>query len=58
MVCARIGIDTVERTDHAAYLASWCSMLKADPGILWSVASKAQAATDHLCEYVAAAVPA
>ena len=49
--CATLGIDTVARTDHAAYLASWCAMLRAQPAVLWSVASKAQAATDHLLAY-------
>lgn len=46
--CALLGIDTATRTDHAAYLASWCQMLRARPSTLWTVASKAQAATDHL----------
>lgn len=46
--CATLGMDTVARTDHAPYLAHWCAMLKADPGILWSVGGKAQAATDFL----------
>ena len=49
--CALVGIDTVARTDHAAYLAHWCQMLRAQPAILWSVAAKAQAATDHLATY-------
>lgn len=45
---ALLGIDTVTRTDHAAYLASWCHMLRTRPSTLWTVASKAQAATDYL----------
>lgn len=49
--CAAVGIDTVERTDHAAYLAGWCSMLKSDPSILWTVASRAQSATDYLTAF-------
>lgn len=49
--CAVVGIPTLARTDHAAYLAHWCRVLKADPSILWSIASKAQAATDHLASY-------
>lgn len=56
--CATVGIDTVERTDHASYLAHWCSMLKADPGKLWTVASKASAATAHLAAYSEALVAA
>ena len=49
--CALVGIDTVARTDHAAYLAHWCQMLRTRPAVLWSVASKAQAATDYLAGY-------
>lgn len=48
---ALLGIATVTRTDHAAYLAHWCRMLRARPSTLWSVASKAQAATDYLATY-------
>jgi antirestriction protein ArdC len=51
-LCARLGIDTAERTDHAAYLKHWISMLRANPSLLWSVASKAQAATDYIVERV------
>ncbi|MEQ1699604.1 MAG: zincin-like metallopeptidase domain-containing protein [Ilumatobacteraceae bacterium] len=46
--CATLGIPTQSREDHAPYVAHWCRVLKADPSILWSIASKAQAATDHL----------
>lgn len=52
--CGLLGLNTVERTDHAAYLAAWCRMLREQPGVLWTVASKAQAATDHLASYPAA----
>ena len=38
------------RTDHAAYLAGWCRVLRADPNVLHTVAGKAQAATDHLAD--------
>lgn len=50
-VCALVGIDTVARTDHAAYLAHWCRMLRAQPAILWTIAAKSQAATDWLAAY-------
>jgi antirestriction protein ArdC len=53
LTCTTLGIDTVERCDHAAYLASWCQLLTAEPATLWTVASKAQAATDHLLTYSA-----
>ncbi len=46
-----LGIGTAARHDHASYLAHWCQMLSAQPSILWSVASKAQAATDHLVSH-------
>ena len=39
----------IERVDASGELRSL--MLRADPSILWSVASKAQAATDHLLSY-------
>jgi antirestriction protein ArdC len=46
--CAHLGISTTPRRDHAAYLASWLRVLQADPSALFTVASKAQAATDYL----------
>lgn len=46
--CAVIGISPTPRPDHAAYLASWLRILKADPAALFTMASKAQAATDYL----------
>lgn len=49
--CADFGIAPARRQDHAAYLQHWITMLKAEPSLLWSVASKAQAATDHLVAY-------
>lgn len=59
--CARLGISTTPRPDHAAYLDSWLSILKADASALFTAASKAQAASDFLadragvaCELVAA----
>lgn len=51
ITCAVVGIATTFRDDHADYLANWCRVLKADPSILWTVAGKAQAATDHLTTY-------
>lgn len=46
--CASYGVASVERLDHAAYLQSWCRVLKADPKVLWSAASAAQKATNYL----------
>jgi antirestriction protein ArdC len=48
--CAHLGISTTPRRDHAAYLASWLRVLRADPSALFTVASKAQGATDYLVE--------
>lgn len=54
--CARLGISSTPRPDHAPYLESWLSVLKADPSALFTTASKAQAATDFLCELAASAL--
>ena len=51
LTCATLGMDVLARTDHAAYLASWCRVLRADPNVLHTVAAAAQAATDHLASY-------
>lgn len=48
--CARLGISAVPRPDHAAYLASWLRVLRADSSALFHAASRAQAATDYLAE--------
>ena len=51
--CARYGADAGARDDqHAAYLASWCRVLRADPRTLFTVASAAQHAVDHLASYL------
>lgn len=47
--CAVLGISPTPRPDHAAYLAHWLEVLRADSSALLSIASKAQAATDYLC---------
>lgn len=49
--CAEVGIAPAIRDDHAPYLAHWLRVLRAEPRHLWSVASAAQAATDHLTTY-------
>ena len=48
MWCAQTGISAVTRDDHAAYLAGWLRVLRADPRALVTVASRAQAAVDWL----------
>jgi antirestriction protein ArdC len=47
-VCARLGLQTIPRPDHARYLKHWIGQLKADPKVLFNAASKAQAAVDYL----------
>jgi len=54
MTCAHLGLSAVPRVDHAQYLASWLRVLRADPSALFTVASKAQAATDWLVAHASA----
>ncbi len=57
--CARLGISAAPRPDHAAYLASWLRVLRADASAIFTAASKAQAATDFLFDHeIAQAVAA
>jgi antirestriction protein ArdC len=47
--CAEHEIPTADRRgDHAAYVASWLRVLRADPTAIRTIASKAQAAADYL----------
>lgn len=50
----QFGINTAPRPDHAKYLNSWIKALKNDKRMIFSAASKAQAAVDHLDGYSAA----
>lgn len=50
----QFGINTAPRPDHAKYLNSWIKALKNDKRMIFSAASKAQAAVDHLDGYIAA----
>jgi len=45
-LCAHIGISAEPRADHAAYLAHWLDVLRADKKAIFTAASKAQAASD------------
>lgn len=49
--CARLGLSMAPRPDHAAYLASWLKVLRADVSALFTAASKAQAASDWLADH-------
>jgi antirestriction protein ArdC len=54
--CAHLGISIVPRPDHGMYLTSWLRVLNADASALFTVASKAQAATDFLVYLAGAAM--
>jgi len=45
---AELGIAHHPRPDHAAYIASWLKVLKADARAIFTVASKAQAGVDWM----------
>ena len=47
-LCADLGITPEVRPDHAAYIASWLTVLKGDKRFVFSAASHAQRAVDHL----------
>jgi len=47
-MCAAFGISAEPRTDHAAYVSSWLNVLNRDPKAIFSAASKAQEAFEHL----------
>ena len=52
-LCADLGITPETREDHAAYIASWLKVLKDDKRAIFTAASHAQKATDHLHSYQA-----
>lgn len=45
-LCAQLGTAAGEREDHAAYIASWLTVLKNDKRAIFRAASAAQAACD------------
>jgi antirestriction protein ArdC len=47
-LCADLGITPEVREDHAAYLAHWLEVLKADNRAIFTAASQAQRAADYL----------
>lgn len=47
-LCAGLGITPEPREDHAAYLASWLSVLREDKRAIFSAAAHAQRAADFL----------
>jgi len=50
-LCADLGISPETREDHAAYIASWLNVLKNDKRAIFTAASHAQRAVDHLHSY-------
>ena len=48
LIMADLGIAHHPRPDHAAYIASWLKVLKADARAIFTLASKAQAAADWM----------
>jgi antirestriction protein ArdC len=46
--CARLGITSEPRVDHAKYLNNWLAVLKSDNKAIFKAASLAQAACDRL----------
>ncbi len=47
-LCADLAITPDVREDHAAYIASWLTVLKLDKRFVFSAASHAQRAADYL----------
>lgn len=46
--CSALGITSEPRPDHATYVLSWLNVLKRDPKAIFTAASKAQEAFEHL----------
>ena len=42
MICADLSISVEPRPDHAAYIATWLKVLRADPRAIFTASSKAQ----------------
>jgi antirestriction protein ArdC len=57
-LCADLGITPETREDHAAYLAHWLKVLKADSRAVFTAASQAQRATDFLHKLTRSEAPA
>tara|TARA_A100001391_G_scaffold92164_1_gene60883 strand:- start:763 stop:1677 length:915 start_codon:yes stop_codon:yes gene_type:complete len=46
LICNRLQISNLDTMNHAAYLESWCPMLKSDPKILFKSLANASKAAD------------
>ena len=47
--CAAFGISCEPRPDHAAYISSWLKVLRQNSHAIFTAASQAQEAFEHLC---------
>ncbi len=47
-LCAALGMEPTEREDHAAYLASWLTVIRGDKRAIFQAATAAQAACDFI----------
>jgi antirestriction protein ArdC len=47
-LCADLGIAATPRADHAAYLAGWLKVLKADKRAIFTAAGQASRAAEYL----------
>lgn len=50
-LCADLGLRLEDRTDHAAYIGHWLSVLKEDKRAIFSAAAYAQRAADYLAGF-------
>ena len=50
-LCSELGITIEPRADHAQYLSSWLNVMKADKRAIFTAASAASKATQHLHSY-------
>ena len=55
--CARLGLQTEPRRDHAPYMNSWLKVLRGDAKAIFTAASKAQEATDYLHDLAGSTPP-
>jgi antirestriction protein ArdC len=52
-LCAALGIANEPRPDHAAYVASWLTVLNNDPRAIFTAANRAQQAAEYLAQLAA-----
>ena len=52
-LCSELGVPQGEDlANHAAYLQSWLSAMKADPSYIFKASTQASKAADHLLSFV------